>query len=76
MHQFNMWHGLYCGGTEAVIPRARAGLATTWDTNCRISCLMSPLRLRPDDADDVDADDADADDADADNDADDGELVQ
>ena len=56
MHQFNMWHGLYCGGTEAVIPRARAGLATTWDTNCRISCLMSPLRLRPDDADDTDVD--------------------
>ena len=68
-----MWHGPYCGGTEAVIPRARAGPATTWDTNCRISYLMSPLRLRPDDADDPDdpeaadnADDADVDDADAD----------
>ena len=61
-----MWHGPYCGGTEAVIPRARAGPATTWDTNCRISCLMSPLRLRPDDADDVDADDVDADDVNAD----------
>ena len=66
MHQFNMWHGLYCGGTEAVIPRARAGSATTWDTNCRISCLMSPLRLRPDDADDAHAHlgHADADDVD------------
>ena len=28
----------------------------TWDTNCCISCLMSPLRLRPDDADDTDVD--------------------
>ena len=53
-----MWLGSYCGGTEAVIPRARAGPPTTWDTNCRISYLMSPLRLRPDDADDADADKA------------------
>ena len=72
-----MWHGPYCGGTEAVIPRARAGPATTWDTNCRISYLMSPLCLGPDDADDPDdadnADDAEyADDADADAD----KLVQ
>ena len=69
-----MWHGPYCGGTEAVIPRARAGPATTWDTNCRISYLMSPLRLRPDDADDAD-DPENADDADAANDADSDDLM-